>query len=140
MTYEEEIKKVIHANFDYSLEIVPDSQVDEYRDALEKVMEATAAIAIKVFLKNLWHDPTEEPTKDDLVLQYTKDDNSEYIVPIAWVRNCREIISKIQKNNEKRNEPIPSEEEIREGLHNNWLSRKGRIKWCYLSDIIPKKD
>lgn len=108
----EEAASVYGTSNGYSV-IGPDGRMS-LKPELETAFEAGAHWAINEFLKNLWHQNTEEPDKsksDIITLGF--DDNAyvQFKESILWNgESWRHSISRCQI-----------------------------IKWAYLSDILPKE-
>ena len=93
--------------------IGPDGRIS-LKPELETAFEAGVHWAINEFLKNLWHQNTEEPDKsksDIITLGFDNDAYLQFKESILW-----------------------NEESWRHSI-----SRCQIIKWAYLSDILPKQ-
>ena len=93
--------------------IGPDGRIS-LKPELETAFEAGVHWAINEFLKNLWHQNTEEPDKsksDIITLGFDNDAYLQFKESVLW-----------------------NEESWRHSI-----SRCQIIKWAYLSDILPKE-
>lgn len=108
----EEAASVYGTSNGYSV-IGPDGRMS-LKPELQTAFEAGAHWAINEFLKNLWHQNTEEPDKsksDIITLGFDDDAYLQFKESILW-----------------------NEESWRHSI-----SRCQIIKWAYLSDILPKE-
>ena len=109
----EEAASVYGTGNGYSV-IGPDGRIS-LKPELETAFEAGVHWAINEFLKNLWHQNTEEPDKsksDIITLGFDNDAYLQFKESILW-----------------------NEESWRHSI-----SRCQIIKWAYLSDILPKQE
>ena len=109
----EEAASIYGTGNGYSV-IGPDGRIS-LKPELETAFEAGVHWAINEFLKNLWHQNTEEPDKsksDIITLGFDNDAYLQFKESILW-----------------------NEESWRHSI-----SRCQIIKWAYLSDILPKQE
>lgn len=109
----EEAASVYGTGNGYSV-IGPDGRIS-LKPELETAFEAGVHWAINEFLKNLWHQNTEEPDKsksDIITLGFDNDAYLQFKESILW-----------------------NEESWRHSIN-----RCRIIKWAYLSDILPKQE
>ncbi len=88
----------------------------------EEIFNAGANWAIKEFLKELWHDASEEPKKDANCLVYISceyEDTPE--------DNYKEYTTSMYLGGDWSEDHFPSEADV------------FILKWCYLDDILPQK-
>lgn len=119
-------KKIEDASIAYSKLMREEAEKDEFgklcdpvdilADSIlsEIVFKEGAHWAIQEFLKDLWHDVSEEPKpnnkKDHIIVQF--DDSSFGICNLDWYNDC----------------PLK-----------DWSTNGVINRWCYLSDLLPKQ-
>lgn len=122
-----------------------DRRVDD-KDERELMRDALIAYtrafydALGWFKQNLWHDASEEPKEKGIVLQYTATEDDDYCCPVDWVGNKSTVFDLMKEAASNLGEEEPSDEELEKLYSEQWKSRKGLTKWCYLSDLLPKGD
>lgn len=133
------INNRIDGYLEAAIEVYPTlRELFENNSALRNLMKATAVKGIQWYLQELWHPSAEEPIQKGLVLQYSNVDNKDYCQPINWREVCEEVTEELKKSN-LLIKSTSIDEQLREILNLHWRSKNTGIKWCYLSDILPKE-
>lgn len=84
-------------------------------------------------VSTLWHDRSEEPTKEGTILMCEYQDGQIFVTPADWMLVIKEAIESLVKSG------FP-QEEIDRKRPNVWQEAVPDFeKWCYLEDILPKK-
>ncbi len=86
---------------------------DEEQFACMDGFEAGANLAIQEFKKSLWHDASEEPEKNKLIIEEYLDEFGYNYEIDCTTYSCRTWVEMVKVY--------------------------GIRKWCYIDDILPKK-
>lgn len=106
---------------------------------LRKLLKSTAVKGVLWYLQELWHDASEEPDKEGVIIQYLHDDKQDYIDSANWIGNKNEVFQSMKRIIKMRKEEVPADEELEKLYHEAWKKKPKLMKWCYLDDIKPKK-
>lgn len=95
--------------------------------------------AQREFLKSIWHDAEEEPTKEGVVIGYWYADGELRSFTINWLEMRKDFFEMAEKK--LTGKDALTDEELEEHIHKSWRDFKDRglRKWCYISDILPQE-
>lgn len=94
----------------------------------EKRISFTAGV--QWFKHAIWHDKSEEPTQEGIIIVQGVLNGENLASVINWVEVLRESI-------EIRKETGITQEEIDECIRLAWKEFGNFDKWCYLADLLP---
>lgn len=97
----------------------------------EEACRASFKDGVEWFKQAIWHDKSEEPTQEGIIIVHGVLDGENLAKGINWKEILRESIETGKKNGFTR-------EEIDDCLRIAWKEFGNFGKWCYLADLLPK--
>ena len=97
----------------------------------EEACRASFKDGIEWYKEAIWHDKSEEPTQEGLIIVQGVLNGENLANGINWKEVLREGIETGKKTGY-------TQEEIDECLRIAWKEFGNFDKWCYIDDILPK--
>lgn len=116
-------KKIVEA----AIKECKDIHNDNYKDCIKLGFYR----GVEWFKQAIWHDKSEEPTQEGLIIVQGVLNGENLANGINWKEVLREGIETGKKTGY-------TQEEIDECLRIAWKEFRNFDKWCYLADLLPK--
>lgn len=102
-------------------------------DIVKDAMKKTAHWAIEQFLKDLWHDASEQPSEDCKIVIMYKHNGIELVAQALYYQETIQDFRNIAKS------MLHTDEEINEVVKNRWEAYNIE-GWFSLEDLLPKQE